>query len=187
MRKIIVSAFASLDGVMQAPGGPEEDPTGGFEQGGWVAGYFDDVVQAAIGKIFSTPYELILGRTTYDIFAAHWPHITDPNAPDFPLRERSRRRAPPLLLSDRSREGQAALRRQRHVGRLSARELERVSEWSRDRRLRTRRRREEGVVRARSAFAGGGRTTPDDEVRFQEPDGDAAQLGLMSFRSVPAA
>ncbi|WP_394824473.1 dihydrofolate reductase family protein [Pendulispora albinea] len=87
MRKIMVAAFVSLDGVMQAPGGPEEDPTGGFEHGGWVAGYPDDVVGAAMGELLSKPYELLLGRKTYDIFAAHWPHITDPNAPDFAIAE----------------------------------------------------------------------------------------------------
>jgi dihydrofolate reductase len=91
MRKIVVGAFVSLDGVMQAPGGPEEDPTGGFEHGGWVAGYFDEVVGAAMGEIFSTPYELLLGRKTYDIFAAHWPHITDPKAPDYAIAEQFNR------------------------------------------------------------------------------------------------
>lgn len=91
MRKIIVGAFVSLDGVMQAPGGPEEDPTGGFELGGWVAGYFDDVVGSAMGEIFSTPYELLLGRKTYDIFAAHWPYITDRSAPDFAIAEQFNR------------------------------------------------------------------------------------------------
>jgi dihydrofolate reductase len=91
MRKIVVAAFVSLDGVMQAPGGPQEDPTGGFEQGGWIVGYFDDVVGAAMGEIFSTPYELLLGRKTYDIFAAHWPHITDSSAPDFAIAEQFNR------------------------------------------------------------------------------------------------
>jgi dihydrofolate reductase len=77
---------------MQGPGGPEEDPTGGFDQGGWVAGSFDDVVGAAIGEMFfSTPYELLLGRKTYDIFAAHWPHITDRAAPDFAIAEQFNR------------------------------------------------------------------------------------------------
>jgi dihydrofolate reductase len=93
MRKVVVSAFVSLDGVMQAPGGPEEDPTGGFEHGGWVAGYFDEVVGAALGEIFSTPYELLLGRKTYDIFAAHWPQITDPKQPDFAIAEQFNRTA----------------------------------------------------------------------------------------------
>jgi len=91
MRKIIVSAFVSLDGVMQGPGGPEEDRTGGFEYGGWVAGYFDEVVGTAMGEIFAAPYDLLLGRTTYDIFAAHWPRITDPSQPDFAIAEQFNR------------------------------------------------------------------------------------------------
>src|SRR5262249_28917702 len=91
MRKIVVGAFVSLDGVMQGPGGPEEDPTGGFEHGGWVAGYFDDAVGAAVGEMFSTPYDLLLGRKTYDIFAGHWPHITDPKERDFPIAEQFNR------------------------------------------------------------------------------------------------
>jgi dihydrofolate reductase len=91
MRNIVVGAFVSLDGVMQAPGGPEEDRTGGFEHGGWVAGYFDDVVGEAMGELFSKPYELLLGRKTYDIFAAHWPHITDPKAPDYAIAEQFNR------------------------------------------------------------------------------------------------
>ncbi|AKU99050.1 Dihydrofolate reductase [Labilithrix luteola] len=91
MRKIIVGAFVSVDGVMQAPGGPEEDPTGGFEHGGWVAGYFDQVVGEAMGELFGTPYDLLLGRKTYDIFAEHWPHITDPSQPDYPIAEQFNR------------------------------------------------------------------------------------------------
>src|SRR4051794_40511694 len=73
MRKIVIGTFVSLDGIMQAPGGPQEDRAGGFELGGWVAPYFDEVVGAAMAKTFSIPYELLLGRKTYDIFAAHWP------------------------------------------------------------------------------------------------------------------
>jgi dihydrofolate reductase len=81
MRKIIVTAFVSLDGVIQAPGGPEEDPTGGFEYGGWTPAYGDDVLGAAIGEGMSMPFDLLLGRNTYDIFAAHWPDIaTDPSS-----------------------------------------------------------------------------------------------------------
>lgn len=64
MRKIIVGAFTSLDGVMQAPGGPEEDPTGGFRFGGWAAPIFDEKVGAAIGELFSTPFDLLLRPTT---------------------------------------------------------------------------------------------------------------------------
>jgi dihydrofolate reductase len=75
MRKVIVGAFVSMDGVMQAPGGPEEDPTGGFKFGGWVAPMVaDPVFGAEIGKLFDQPYDLLLGRRTYDIFAAHWPY-----------------------------------------------------------------------------------------------------------------
>lgn len=79
MRKIVTSAFVSLDGVMQAPGGPEEDPTGGFKFGGWAAPYWDDATASVMDETFSRPFELVLGRKTYDIFAAHWPYIqTDP-------------------------------------------------------------------------------------------------------------
>jgi len=81
MRKIIVATFSSLDGVMQAPGGPQEDPTGGFTLGGWTAPYFDAALGGTMGEIFSRPFDLLLGRKTYDIFAAHWPYVTDPNDP----------------------------------------------------------------------------------------------------------
>ena len=79
MRRIVVSTFTSLDGVMQAPGGPAEDPTGGFAFGGWTFPYFDEALGAAMGGIFGRPFDLLLGRKTYDIFAAHWPYISDPN------------------------------------------------------------------------------------------------------------
>jgi dihydrofolate reductase len=81
MRRIIVATFTSLDGVMQAPGGPNEDPTGGFTFGGWVAPHFDEALGAAMGEIFGRPFDLLLGRKTYEIFAAHWPYVTDPNDP----------------------------------------------------------------------------------------------------------
>jgi dihydrofolate reductase len=76
MRKVIVGAFVSMDGVMQAPGGPDEDPTGGFKYGGWVAPMADTdpVFGEEIGKLFGQPYDLLLGRKTYEIFAAHWPY-----------------------------------------------------------------------------------------------------------------
>lgn len=84
MRKLIVSTFVSLDGVMQAPGGPDEDPTGGFKFGGWTAPYWDDAVAAVMDATFSRPFDLVLGRKTYDIFAAYWPYIpTDPTAPGY--------------------------------------------------------------------------------------------------------
>ena len=81
MRRLIVATFTSLDGVMQAPGGPKEDPTGGFTFGGWTAPHFDQALGGAMGEIFGRPFDLLLGRKTYDIFAAHWPHVTDPNDP----------------------------------------------------------------------------------------------------------
>lgn len=74
MRKVIVSAMVSLDGVMQAPGMPEEDPTGGFKFGGWVPPLSDPVSGEEIGAVLSQPYDLLLGRRTYDIFAAIWPY-----------------------------------------------------------------------------------------------------------------
>ena len=77
MRKVIGAAFLSLDGVIQAPGGPTEDPTGGFEYGGWLAPMFDPAVGEAIDGLFSRPFDLLLGRRTYDIFAAYWPHAGD--------------------------------------------------------------------------------------------------------------
>ncbi len=79
MRMIVVSTFTSLDGVMQAPGGPAEDPTGGFTLGGWTFPWFDEALGAAMGEIFDRPFDLLLGRKTYDIFAAHWPYISDPD------------------------------------------------------------------------------------------------------------
>jgi len=83
MRKIIAATFVSLDGVMQAPGGPEEDPVGGFSFGGWTFHYFDEVGGAAMNELFSKPFALLLGRRTYDIFAAYWPYQKDPIADAF--------------------------------------------------------------------------------------------------------
>ena len=73
MRKIIVGAMVSMDGVMQAPGGPTEDPTKGFKFGGWVMPYFDQEFGEEIDRLFSEKFDLLLGRKTYEIFAAHWP------------------------------------------------------------------------------------------------------------------
>jgi dihydrofolate reductase len=74
MRKLIVGAMVSLDGVMQAPGGPDEDPTGGFAYGGWVFPHFDEDLGEAMDERFAKPFDLLLGRKTYDIFAAYWPY-----------------------------------------------------------------------------------------------------------------
>jgi dihydrofolate reductase len=77
MRRITGAAFVSLDGVMQAPGGPKEDLTGGFQYGGWLAGLFDEAVGRRIGRLFGGEFDLLLGRRTYDIFAAYWPFAPD--------------------------------------------------------------------------------------------------------------
>jgi dihydrofolate reductase len=78
MRTLAVNTFVSLDGVIQAPGGPHEDPTGGFDRGGWAVKYFDDEMMSRISG--GGPYELLLGRGTYEIFAAHWPYDEGPIA-----------------------------------------------------------------------------------------------------------
>lgn len=85
MRKINGGVFLSLDGVMQAPGGPPEDPTGGFEFGGWSATFWDEKMGKAMQGIFDAPFDLLLGRKTYEIFAAHWPYVSaeDPIGPAF--------------------------------------------------------------------------------------------------------
>ncbi|HEX2042889.1 MAG TPA: dihydrofolate reductase family protein [Acidimicrobiales bacterium] len=77
MRKLVVSTFMTLDGVMQAPGGPQEDPSGGFTYGGWSVNYWDEAMGAAMTEFFAKPFDLLLGRRTYEIFAAHWPHVTE--------------------------------------------------------------------------------------------------------------
>lgn len=73
MRKIIVLSFISLDGVMQAPGGPEEDPAGGFSYGGWTVPYFDEFLGNVMSEQMGKPFDLLLGRKTFEIFASYWP------------------------------------------------------------------------------------------------------------------
>jgi dihydrofolate reductase len=80
VRKIIVGAQVSLDGVMQAPGGPTEDPTKGFRFGGWSMPYFDQVFGEELDRLFKEKFDLLLGRRTYEIFAAYWPY-QDEDAP----------------------------------------------------------------------------------------------------------
>src|SRR6266511_264529 len=77
MRKLIVSTFLTLDGVMQAPGGPGEDDSGGFTHGGWSVNYWDEQMGQVMSEAMSTPFALVLGRKTYDIFAAYWPHAPE--------------------------------------------------------------------------------------------------------------
>jgi dihydrofolate reductase len=77
MGKLVVGTFVSVDGVMQAPGGPDEDREGGFEAGGWSFGYWDDTMFQAITELTLRADALLLGRRTYEIFAAHWPRVGD--------------------------------------------------------------------------------------------------------------
>jgi dihydrofolate reductase len=73
MRRLIANTFVTLDGVMQAPGGPEEDTSGGFEHGGWSVGYWDEMMGEVMDAATAEPFDLLLGRKTYEIFAAFWP------------------------------------------------------------------------------------------------------------------
>lgn len=73
MRKLVVLTFVSLDGVMQAPGGPEEDPSGGFKYGGWTVPYFDEALGSVMSEQINPPFDLLLGKKTYEIFASYWP------------------------------------------------------------------------------------------------------------------
>lgn len=77
MRKLVVSTFLTLDGVMQAPGGPGEDDSGGFAQGGWSVRFWDEKMGEVMTAAMGVPFDLVLGRRTYDIFAAHWPNAGD--------------------------------------------------------------------------------------------------------------
>jgi dihydrofolate reductase len=77
MRKLIVSTFLTLDGVMQAPGGPQEDSSSGFAHGGWSVNYWDDLMGEVMTKAFNVPFDMLLGRRSYEILGAYWP-----NAPE---------------------------------------------------------------------------------------------------------
>lgn len=85
MRKIITTTFVTMDGVMQAPGGPDEDKASGFTYGGWMYHYTDELVGKTIDEFLSQPFELLLGRKTYDIFAAYWPTAKEDNSVAVPF------------------------------------------------------------------------------------------------------
>jgi dihydrofolate reductase len=77
MRRLIASTFITLDGVVQAPGGPQEDESGGFPYGGWTVPFFDEHLGVVMGELMGKPFDLVLGRRTYDIFAAYWPTASE--------------------------------------------------------------------------------------------------------------
>ena len=77
MRRLTGAVFQSLDGVMQAPGGPTEDPTGGFTHGGWSFHFWDGSMEQPFGKVIESDYDLLLGKRTYDIFSGYWPYHQD--------------------------------------------------------------------------------------------------------------
>jgi dihydrofolate reductase len=101
MRELIVNTFVTLDGVTQAPGGPEEDPSEDFEHGGWSFGYWDEPMDAAMGELMGKPFDLVLGRKTYEIFAAFWPNAGD-NPGAKPLNEATKHVASRTLSGDLS-------------------------------------------------------------------------------------
>ncbi|MEN3358489.1 MAG: hypothetical protein V7637_2471 [Mycobacteriales bacterium] len=120
MRTLVVNMFLTLDGVMQAPGGPEEDGSGGFTHGGWSVNYWDERMGEVMAEAMSRPFDLVLGRRTYDIFAGYWPQATEPGAR--PLNEATKyvasRGRPKLewarsvLIAGDAAEGVAALKRE---------------------------------------------------------------------------
>jgi dihydrofolate reductase len=120
MRELIVSTLLALDGVMQAPGGPEEDDSGGFTLGGWSVNYWDDLMGQVMTEAMSDPFDLLLGRRTYDIFAAYWPHAPE-EAGAKPLNEATKYVAsrsrptlewgPSVLIDGDAAEGIAALKK----------------------------------------------------------------------------
>lgn len=104
MRKLLVTSFMTVDGVVQAPGGPEEDESGAFPFGGWAFPYWDDVLDQTMGEIMGVPFDLVLGRRTYDIFAAYWPNAPE-EAGAKPLNDATKyvaSRGTPSLTWDRS-------------------------------------------------------------------------------------
>jgi dihydrofolate reductase len=81
MGKLTITSFLTLDGIVQGPGGPDEDRSGGFDRGGWLAPYVEDEFMAWIASVFQRPGAFLLGRVTYEIFASYWPKQTDPKDP----------------------------------------------------------------------------------------------------------
>ena len=104
MRRLMVTAFMTLDGVVQAPGGPEEDDSGGFPFGGWSFHFWDEQMGQTMAQVMGKPFDLVLGRRTYDIFAAYWPNAPE-EAGAKPLNDATKyvaSRGTPSLTWDRS-------------------------------------------------------------------------------------
>jgi dihydrofolate reductase len=104
MRSLVVTAFVSLDGVVQAPGGPGEDEDGGFPHGGWTVPHFDEHLGEVMGELMGKPFDLVLGRRTYDVFAAFWPNASEEEGAG-PLNEAVKHvasRSRPVLTWERS-------------------------------------------------------------------------------------
>ncbi len=97
MRELIVLTFVTLDNVMQAPSGPQEDTAGGFKYGGWTVGYGDDVLSGVMDKQMAKPFDILLGRKTYEIFASYWPYVKRDN-PDYQIADKFNRTKSMLLL-----------------------------------------------------------------------------------------
>jgi dihydrofolate reductase len=121
MRKLLVTTFLTLDGVMQAPGDPEEDDSGGFTHGGWSVNYWDERMTQVMGEAMSAPFDLLLGRRTYDLFASYWPDVPE-EAGAKPLNDATKYVAsrghptlawsPSVLLEGDAAEGVAALKKE---------------------------------------------------------------------------
>ena len=121
MRTLSVNTFLTLDGVMQAPGGPGEDDSGGFALGGWSVNYWDEQMGEIMGEAMSVPFDLVLGRRTYDIFAAYWPHAPEETGAK-PLNDATKYVAsrgrpalewgPSVLIDGDAAEGVAALKKE---------------------------------------------------------------------------
>ncbi|CAL9403162.1 putative protein YyaP [Streptomyces sp. enrichment culture] len=110
MGKLVSTVFVSLDGVYQAPGGPQEDTRDGFEQGGWVFPYVDDDFGRFVDDVFGRVGAFLLGRRTYDIFAAYWPKVTDPDDPIAGPLNRLPKYVPSSTLTDPGWSGTTVLR-----------------------------------------------------------------------------